>query len=56
MSAAFYIQETLGSIASFLESVENVFNFSVPFLSFICLAAMILITLVMYLLPFRWYL
>jgi len=53
LSTAFSIQETLGSIASFLESIENVFIFNVPFLSFICLVVMILISFVMYLLPLR---
>jgi len=49
----FHIQQILGSISSFLESIENVFNFSVPFLSFIALCAIILMSLILYIFPIR---
>ena len=46
-------QEALGSLASFLESIKNVFNFSIPFLSWLGFVALLLLTFVLYFLPVR---
>ena len=46
-------QEALGSLASFLESIKNVFNFSIPFLSWLGFVVLLLSTIVLYLLPVR---
>ena len=46
-------QEALGSLASFLESIKNVFNFSIPFLSWLGFVVLLLLTIVLYFLPVR---
>ena len=52
-NTVYHIQQFFGSFSSFFESIENVFNVSIPFLSVICLVAMILFTFVLYILPLR---
>ena len=47
-------QGFLGDLASFLESIKNVFNFSVPFLSWLVFVVLILLTIFLYLLPIRY--
>jgi len=42
------MQNILGDIAHTIEKVENLFNFSVPFLSFVAFMALALVTLVIY--------
>merc|ERR1719348_241474 len=49
----FHIQQMLGTISSFLESIENVMNFSVPFLSIICILTMFLVMMVVSIIPLR---
>ena len=48
-------QGFLGDLASFLESIKNVFNFSIPFLSWLVFVVLILLTITLYLLPIRYY-
>ena len=48
------LQENLGGLASFLESIKNTFNFSIPFLSWLALVVLLLLTVVLYLLPLRY--
>ena len=52
-NTVFHIQQFFGSFSSFFERIENVFNVSIPFLSVICLVAMVLFTFVLYILPLR---
>ena len=47
------LQEGLGFVASNLESVSNIFNFTFPFLSFLGLVITILVTLLLCILPMR---
>ena len=50
---ALMIQGHLGFLAHVLESVKNVFNFSVPFLSWLAFVVLIIVTLVLYFIPLR---
>ena len=52
-NSVYHVQQFLGSFASFFESLENVFNISIPFLSIICLAALVLTTILLYFLSLR---
>ena len=52
-NSVYHVQQFLGSFSSFIESLENVFNISIPFLSIICLAAMALTTILLYFLSLR---
>ena len=47
------VQNLLGTIASTLESINNVFNFSVPFLSWLAIAILCIATVVLYYIPLR---
>lgn len=50
---ALLIQGHLGFLAHVLESVKNVFNFSVPFLSWLAFVVVFIITIVLYYVPLR---
>ncbi|XP_061715357.1 multiple C2 and transmembrane domain-containing protein-like isoform X1 [Cydia pomonella] len=45
------VQNTIGKLASYGESVKNLYNFTVPFLSFLTITIILVITLVMFLIP-----
>ena len=47
------IQEYIGCMAQVLESINNLFNFSVPFLSWLAITVILLITMLLALLPLR---
>ena len=48
------VQNALGKVAHILESIGNVFNFSVPFLSWLALFIFTVATILLYLVPLRW--
>ena len=48
------LQGHLGFLAHVLESVKNVFNFSVPFLSWLAFVVVFIITIVLYFVPLRY--
>ncbi|XP_076336283.1 multiple C2 and transmembrane domain-containing protein-like isoform X2 [Tachypleus tridentatus] len=48
------VQNVLGEIASVGERVKNVFNFSVPMLSWLAILVLVLVTLVLYYVPIRY--
>ena len=48
------LQGHLGFLAHVLESVRNVFNFSVPFLSWLAFVVVFIITIVLYFVPLRY--
>ncbi|XP_046968917.1 multiple C2 and transmembrane domain-containing protein-like isoform X1 [Vanessa cardui] len=48
------IQNIIGKFASTGESIKNLFNFTVPFVSVLAIFFIILITFVMYLIPFNY--
>lgn len=50
---ALWMQELMGEIASPIESLENVFNFSVPIISWFIYVFFILITIFLYFVPLR---
>jgi len=50
---ALQIQTHLGFLAHVMESIKNVFNFSVPFLSWLAFVVVFIITVVLYLVPLR---
>merc|ERR1711997_1300352 len=50
---ALLIQGHLGFLAHVLESVKNVFNFSVPFLSWLAFVVIFIVTIVLYFVPLR---
>ena len=47
-------QGHLGFLAHVLESAQNVFNFSVPFLSWLAFVVVFIITIVLYFVPLRY--
>ena len=47
------VQNSLGLLAHVLESIGNVFNFSVPFLSWLAFTVFCIVTLVLYFIPLR---
>ncbi|XP_050310849.1 multiple C2 and transmembrane domain-containing protein isoform X4 [Anthonomus grandis grandis] len=47
------VQNAIGKIASLLESLKNMFNFTVPYLSWIAIWLLVLATFVLYLIPIR---
>ena len=47
------IQGYLGSLACLLESLKNLFNFSVPFISWLAVSLIIIVTVILYLVPLR---
>ncbi|XP_013172624.1 PREDICTED: multiple C2 and transmembrane domain-containing protein 1-like [Papilio xuthus] len=48
------VQNVIGKFASLGESVKNLFNFSVPFVSCLAIFLILFITLVMYLIPLKY--
>jgi len=50
---ALWMQELMGEVASPIESLENVFNFSVPYISWFIYVFFILITIFLYFVPLR---
>ncbi|XP_076267814.1 multiple C2 domain and transmembrane region protein isoform X5 [Rhynchophorus ferrugineus] len=48
------VQNAIGRIASLLESIKNMFNYTVPYLSSIAITLLTLATLVLYLIPVRY--
>ncbi|XP_045134020.1 multiple C2 and transmembrane domain-containing protein-like isoform X3 [Portunus trituberculatus] len=48
------VQNAIGAIASLFESVNNTFNFSVPFLSWLLIIVLIVGTFVLYYIPIRY--
>ncbi|XP_078468681.1 multiple C2 and transmembrane domain-containing protein 1 isoform X2 [Lampetra fluviatilis] len=47
------VQNLLGRFASLCESIKNTFNWTVPFLSWLAMAVLAVVTLVLYLVPLR---
>lgn len=47
------VQNALGMVAHIIESIGNVFNFSVPYLSWLAFIALTVVTLVLYYIPLR---
>ena len=47
------VQNALGYVASLAEAIKNTFNFSVPFLSYLAVAILIGVTLVLYFISLR---
>ena len=47
------LQKHLGFLAHVLESIKNVFNFSVPFLSWLAFVVIFIVTIVLYFVPLR---
>merc|ERR1719318_1943064 len=50
---AFTLQEYLKHVAHTLESIENVFNFSDPIVSWVALFLLLILTIILYVVPFR---
>merc|ERR1711902_16680 len=50
---ALQIQKQLGFLAHVMESIKNVFNFSVPFLSWLAFVVIFIVTVVLYFVPLR---
>ncbi|XP_052741790.1 multiple C2 and transmembrane domain-containing protein [Bicyclus anynana] len=48
------IQNILGKFASTGESIKNLFNFTVPFVSFLAIFFIVVVSFVMYLIPFNY--
>ena len=48
------VQNGLGALAHVLESVENIFNFRVPFLSWLAFIIIVIATIVLYFIPIRY--
>ncbi|XP_066262384.1 multiple C2 and transmembrane domain-containing protein isoform X2 [Euwallacea similis] len=48
------VQNAIGKIASLLESVKNMFNFTVPYLSWIAIVLLTSATFLLYLIPIRY--
>ncbi|XP_045766213.1 multiple C2 and transmembrane domain-containing protein-like [Maniola jurtina] len=48
------IQNIIGKLASTGESIKNLFNFTVPFVSFLAIFLILVIAFVMYLIPFNY--
>ena len=46
-------QKHLGFLAHVMESIKNVFNFSVPFLSWLAFVVIFIVTIVLYFVPLR---
>jgi hypothetical protein len=47
------VQNALGYVASLAEAIKNTFNFSVPFLSWLAVAILVGVTLVLYFISLR---
>ncbi|XP_063535303.1 multiple C2 and transmembrane domain-containing protein-like [Cydia strobilella] len=48
------VQNTIGKLASYGESVKNLYNFTVPFLSFLTITIILVIAMVMFLIPVKY--
>ncbi|CAG9762330.1 unnamed protein product [Ceutorhynchus assimilis] len=48
------VQNAIGKIASLLEGIKNMFNFTVPYLSWIAISLLLLAACVLYLIPMRY--
>ncbi|XP_041987582.1 multiple C2 and transmembrane domain-containing protein-like [Aricia agestis] len=48
------VQNSIGKFASLGESVKNLYNFSVPFISYLAIFIIVLIAFIMYLIPFNY--
>ncbi|XP_056638791.1 multiple C2 and transmembrane domain-containing protein isoform X6 [Diorhabda sublineata] len=48
------VQNAIGRIASLLEGVKNMFNFTIPYLSCIAIFLLIVATIVLYIMPIRY--
>ncbi|XP_072389196.1 multiple C2 and transmembrane domain-containing protein isoform X2 [Diabrotica undecimpunctata] len=48
------VQNAIGRIASLLEGIKNMFNFTVPYLSCIAIFLLVVATVVLYILPIRY--
>jgi len=48
------VQNSIGTLASLLESIKNTFNFSVPFLSYLAVALLVAASLLLYAIPLRY--
>ncbi|ENN78073.1 hypothetical protein YQE_05227, partial [Dendroctonus ponderosae] len=48
------VQNAIGKIASLLESIKNMFNFAVPYLSWIAISLLLIATCVLYLIPIKY--
>merc|ERR1712241_804522 len=48
------VQNALGMVAHILESIANVFNFCVPFLSWLAFIVLAIVTIVLYFIPLRY--
>ncbi|XP_017781614.1 PREDICTED: multiple C2 and transmembrane domain-containing protein 1 [Nicrophorus vespilloides] len=48
------VQNAIGKLATFGESVKNTFNFTVPYLSWIAITLLILASMVLYFIPIRY--
>ena len=53
MDITLQVQKGLGLLAHVLESVGNVFNFSVPFISWLGLTVITIATVALYFIPLR---
>lgn len=49
-----YIQDILGHVASYFERLSNTFKFKVPFLSYLMMVCLSVVTILLYLVPIRW--
>ena len=49
----FKLKKHLGFLAHVMESIKNVFNFSVPFLSWLAFVVILIVTIVLYFVPLR---
>ncbi|XP_072462227.1 multiple C2 and transmembrane domain-containing protein 1 isoform X5 [Notamacropus eugenii] len=48
------VQNILGEVASFGERIKNTFNWTVPFLSWLAIAALCVFTIILYFIPLRY--
>ncbi|CAH2001215.1 unnamed protein product, partial [Acanthoscelides obtectus] len=48
------VQNAIGRIASLLESIRNMFSFTIPYLSWIAIMLFVLIAVVLYIMPLRY--
>ncbi|CAG9813193.1 unnamed protein product [Phaedon cochleariae] len=48
------VQNAIGRIASLLEGVKNMFNFTVPYLSWIAIVLLVLVAVVLYIMPLKY--
>ncbi|KAI6179801.1 Multiple C2 and transmembrane domain-containing protein 2 [Aphelenchoides besseyi] len=48
------VQNSLDFLASLLEQIRNTFNFTVPYLSYLCIFVLCVATVLLYFVPLRW--